>query len=200
MRCSKILFWVIIIQCCPANTRNESEEPNIIIIPDHDESSCTLTGKLKKASNSTNGYKISTPDGSFGNNSMVVDKESSMEDSLVLEVVTSPVLKLGMQLKIDHNGLHRSLRTQQDGVTYIGSQHYEGDTILNDFVISHHSVSNIHCSVYYNSDARQFIVKDHSDSSGTFMKIIKPIRLAAQQIISFVSYHLAVNCITEGSE
>lgn len=200
MRCSKILFWVIDMQCCPANTRNESEEPNIIIIPDHDESSCTLTGKHRKVSNSTSGFKISTPDGSFGNNSMVADKESGIENSLVLEVVNSPVLKLGMQLKIDHNGLHRSLRSNQDGVTYIGSEHTEGGTILNDFAISHHSVSKIHCSVYYNNDTREFIVKDHSDSSGTFMKIIKPIRLASQQIISFVSYHLAVNCITEGSE
>jgi hypothetical protein len=199
MRCSKILLWVIVMQCCPANARNESEEPNIIIIPDHDESSCTLTGKLKKASNSTNGYKFSTPGESLGNSSMVADKES-MEDSLILEVVSSPVLKLGIQLKIDHNGLYRSLRSQQDGVTYIGSQDSEGDTVLNDFVISHHSVSNIHCSVYYNSDSRQFILKDHSDSSGTFMKIMKPIRLASQQIISFVSYHLAVNCISEESE
>ena len=130
---------------------------------------------------------------------MVANKES-MEDRLILEVISSPVLKLGMQLKIDSNGLYRSLRIQQDGVTYIGSQFSEGDTDLNDFIISHSSVSKIHCSVYYNSSARQFILRDHSDSSGTFMKIIKPIRLAAQQIISFVSYHLAVNCITEGSE
>lgn len=201
MRCSKILLWVRDIQCCPANSHTENDEPKIIVMPDEEDSTYSLTGqKQKKASDSSKGCKLSTPDGSFENSSMLIDKDSNCEDNLILEVISSPVLKVGMQLKIDRYGLYRSLRSQQDGTTYIGSSHSDGESIINDFVISHQSVSNIHCSVYYNSASRQFILKDCSDTTGTFIKIMQPFKLAPQQIVSFVDYHLAVNCITEEAE
>ena len=88
--------------------------------------------------------------------------------------VTNPII-----LRINEMGLEGSLRNVQDGITYIGSELYEGDHVVNDFVIPENkdSLGRQHLMIRYNPLTRKYLIKDSGEGSGTFLKLTFPIQV-----------------------
>ena len=121
-------------------------------------------------------------------------ENSEMRLSLV--VVESEKMQIGKKFIITPTGLVNSERNQSgDGFVYAGSVYYEDQKIINDIILpqSEKGVGRRHFMIQYkNSDKRAYLIKDLGDGMGTFIRLVRPLGLVNNFIISFGDSHMIV--------
>jgi hypothetical protein len=104
-------------------------------------------------------------------------------------VIEGPYL-LSTDISIDASGIKGN--TRHDGVVYFG-QSSSNEYIYNDFNFPQNElgVGKRHLLIKFIESPPQYILRDLSDGTGTFIKIVKPLKLSNGVIISFCDNHMS---------
>ena len=115
---------------------------------------------------------------------------------LVLVIIESEKMQVGKTFVISPVGLVNSERiASKDGFVYAGSLYYENQKIINDIILpqTEKGVGRRHFLIQYKPIAGGvYLLKDLGDGMGTFIRIIHPLLLRNNFIISFGESHMLV--------
>ena len=122
-------------------------------------------------------------------NKQISSEIADKNPRLLLEVIEGPYL-LNTKINIDARGIMGNVR--HDGITYFG-QSLSSEFINNDFNFpeDENGVGKRHLLIKFNEKTSQYILRDLSDGTGTFIKITTPYKLSNGTIISFCDNHLS---------
>jgi hypothetical protein len=119
---------------------------------------------------------------------------------LYLTITESNVHPVGTILRITPAGLDGSLRQECDGRTLIGDRLEENGKIINDFAFLNTEIDIVeigrnHAVIKFSTLNRAYRIKDLSEGTGTFVRIINPTPLKEISVISFSDSHMMVNIV-----
>ena len=105
------------------------------------------------------------------------------------QIIEGPYL-MNTEISIDATGIKGNVR--HDGIVYFG-QSSSSEYIYNDFNFPPNElgVGKRHLLIKFEEHTGRYMLRDLSDGTGTFIKIIKPYKLVSGAIISYCDNHLA---------
>lgn len=111
---------------------------------------------------------------------------------LILTVTDTAYMTQGEQFEISPKGLKDSKRMVKDGCVYAGSKEKHGDFCVNDILLParEKGVGKRHFMIQYQSENNFFKVKDLGDGMGTFIRLLDPLPILNNYIVSFGDSHL----------
>lgn len=123
--------------------------------------------------------------------------EISKAPKLILEIIESQTLEPGKKYTINACGCENSQRKSQDGCVYIGSKkkdpvtgEYDNDIIIPE---TEQGIGAVHLLIQYKRDSKSYFIKDNGQGTGTFLKIVKPLMLKLNYVISFGDSSMAIS-------
>ena len=116
---------------------------------------------------------------------------------LQIRIIESTAVEVGTLLSISPAGLENSKRIAHDFKVFVGSRLTENDQILNDFVIDEFTkgMGSRHFVIKYVVNCKNYFITDLGDGSGTFVKVIEPLKLRDGFIISFGNSHMSIHLL-----
>ena len=119
---------------------------------------------------------------------------ASKSPMLILRIIEGP-MKSEKAININATGIVGGKRS--DGCTYFGQSDNvylieQADYVYNDynFPPEELGVGKRHMVIKFSEASKAYYIKDLSDGTGTFIKIVKPLKLVSNYIISFGDSHM----------
>jgi len=172
----------------PTNKRNDLITDNKQILSTMIHTNINNTKNTKNISNTNSSNKIQIKKALFNSS-----KENKKYTKLDLEVINSWNLPKGLKLHIKKDKLENSLRNANDGKILFG---YEKDIDNSneepkiDYLLIpkdneyNEKFIGIHFMIRYDEDEFKYYIKDLGSGSGTFIKLINPLRVINNLLIN----------------
>jgi hypothetical protein len=122
------------------------------------------------------------------NSRFVSESEVESAPTLALEVLEGPVLPNGTTYNINCRGYVGSKRQAGDGWVFVGTQEYdEQGAPRNDIVLPAEEMGfgAVHFVIKYDSERRNYLIRDNGQGTGTFLKIDSPLVLRSGYAVGF---------------
>jgi hypothetical protein len=118
---------------------------------------------------------------------------STIHSAITLEVIESSIFDAGETVQLTSSGIAPSHSAAAQALASHCTATETETGVTMEFRLPEEDVGEQHFAIIYEKAGSHFTLTDLGKGTGTFVKIIEPLRLKARYIVSFGDSHMAIN-------